>query len=119
MKKTLILMVAALLMCATAIAKDFKVLVMKTTPEVQNVEAQTKVKNQLRLTAGVKKVETDFVAKQVWVTYDGEKTSAKVILAAMKKMGYEATVVSDGAAPEKAPKPTQVDAMSGASKQQK
>lgn len=119
MKKTLTLMVAALFMCAAAMAEDLKVLVVKTTPEVQNVEAQTKVKNQLRLTAGVKKVEADFAAKQVWVTYDSEKTNSKAILAAMKKIGYEASVVSDGLAPERAAKPTQVDAVSGASQQKK
>ena len=112
-------MVAALLVCATAIAKDFKVLVMKTSPEVQNVATQTKVQNQLRLTAGVKKVETNLETKQVVVTYDSEKTNAKAIVAAMKKAGYKATVVSDGTAPERAEKPAQVDATSGASQQKK
>ena len=119
MKKTLMMVVAALLCCATAFAKDLKMLVVKVTPEVQSVEAQAKVKNQLRLTAGVKKIEADFAAKQLMVTYDAEKTDAKKILAAMKKNGYEATVVSDGAVPEKASKPVPVDATSGASKQKK
>ena len=110
------MMVVALMMCATAYAKDLKVLVVKTTPEVQNVEMQTKVKDQLRLTSGVKKVEADFAAKQVMVTYDAEKTNTQKILAALKKNGYEATVVSDGKLPKK-PKP--VDAATGASKQKK
>lgn len=118
MKKTMTLL-AALLMCVTAIAKDLKVLVVKTTPEVQNVETRTNVKNQLRLTAGVKKVEADFAARQVMVTYDAEKTNSKAILAALKKIGFEATVVSDGKAPERAAKPAQVDAVSGASQQKK
>lgn len=119
MKKTLTLMVAALLCCATAFAKDLKVLVLKTTPEVLNVESQTKVKNQLRLTAGVKKVEADFAAKQVMVTYDADKTDQKKILAGMKKIGYEATVVSDGMPVEKTSKKVPVDATSGASQQKK
>ena len=59
MKKTMALMVAALMCCATVMAAELKQLVVKTTPEVQTVEALTKVKNQLRLTAGVKKVESD------------------------------------------------------------
>ena len=66
---------------------------------------------------GVKKVEADFAAKQVMVTYDADKTNAKKIVAALKKNGYEATVVSDGAPKEK--KEVPVDATSGASQQQK
>ena len=119
MKRTLTLMVVALLMCVTAMAQDWKVLVVKTTPEVQNVEAQTKVKNQLRLTTGVKKVEADFASKQVMVTYDPRKTDQKKIVAALKKNGYEAIVVNDENAPEKAPAKKPVDGTSGASKQKK
>ena len=51
------------------------------------------------------------------VTYDADKTNAKKIVAALKKNGYEATVVSDGAPKEK--KEVPVDATSGASQQQK
>ncbi|MBO4214960.1 MAG: cation transporter [Bacteroidaceae bacterium] len=117
MKKILVMMVAALVCCATAMAGDLKQLVLKTTPEVQSVEALTKVKNQLRLTAGVKKVEGDPATKQVKVTYDAAKTDSKKILAALKKGGFEASVVSDGAPSEKKQEP--VDATSGASKQKK
>ena len=75
------------------------------------------MKDQLRLTAGVKKVEADFSAQQVMVTYDADKTNAKKIVAALKKGGYEASVVSDGAPSEK--KKVPVDATSGASQQKK
>ena len=82
-------------------------------------QAQTKVKDQLRLTPGVKKVEADFAAKQVMVTYDADKTNAKKILASLKKNGYEATVVSDGAPKENAKGQGAVDGVSGASPQKK
>ena len=117
MKRTLTLMAVALMMCVTTYATELKVLVVKTTPAVQSVEAKTKVKDQLRLTAGVKKIEANFSAQQVYVTYDAAKTNAKKILAALKKNGYEATVVSDGAPSEK--KQVPVDGTSGASKQKK
>ncbi|MBQ8708970.1 MAG: heavy-metal-associated domain-containing protein [Bacteroidaceae bacterium] len=117
MKKIVVLMVAALMVCATTVAKELKVLVVKTTPAVQNVEAQTKVKDLLRLTAGVKKVVADFSAQQVSVTYDADKTTAKKILASLKKNGYEATVVSDGASKENAKGQGAGDGVSGASPQ--
>lgn len=119
MKNIIVLMTVALMACATAVAKDLKVLVVKTTPAVQNVEAQTKVKDLLRLTAGVKKVVADFSAQQVSVTYDADKTNAKKILASLKKNGYEATVVSDGAPKENAKGQGAVDGVSGASPQKK
>ena len=118
MKKTLTLMAVALLMCATTMAKELKMLVVTTSPAVQNVEGQTKVRDYLRLTAGVKKVEANFSAQQVLVTYDADKTDAKKIVAVLKKNGYEASVVSDGA-PSEVQKQVPVDGTSGASKQKK
>ena len=118
MKKTMTLMVAALMCCATTFATELKVLVVKTTPAVQSVEAQAKVKGNLRLVTGVKKIEADLAAGQVAVTYDADKTDQKKILSAMKKIGYEATVLSDGK-PAKSSVTTPVDATSGASKQKK
>lgn len=109
------MMAVALMMCATTMATDLKMLVVKTSPAVQNVEEQTKVRDVLRLKPGVKKVEANFAAQQVLVTYDADKTDQKKLVAALKKAGYEATVVSDGAPSDKKQKP--VDATSGATKQ--
>ncbi|MBR6036045.1 MAG: heavy-metal-associated domain-containing protein [Bacteroidaceae bacterium] len=117
MNKTLSMMAVALMMSVTTMAGDLKVLVVKTSPAVQSVEAKTKVKDQLRLTAGVKKVEANFADQEVFVTYDSAKTDQKKIVAALKKAGYETTVVSDGTPKEK--KQVPVDATSGASQQQK
>ena len=103
MKKTLTMIAVALMICATTMAKELKVL---------------EVKDVLRLTAGVKKVEANFSVQQVLVTYDAEKTDAKKIVAALKKNGYEASVVSDGA-PSEVRKQVPVDGTSGASKQKK
>lgn len=113
MKKILLTMTAALLMGATAMAKDLKVLVMSTSPAVEKVEDGTKIKDGLRLTAGVKKVKADLTSQKIVVTYDADKTASKTILAVMKKMGYETAVISEGQASGK----HTVDGTSGASKQ--
>lgn len=115
MKKILLTMAAALLMGTTAMAKDVKVLVMSTSPAVEKAEDGTKIKDNLRLTAGVKRVKADLTSQKIIVIYDADKTASKNILATMKKMGYETTVISDEKAPEKLP----VDGTSGASKQKK
>ena len=118
MKRTLCMMFVAMLCCATTFAKDLKVLVVKTSPEMHCNGCETKIKNNIRFTAGVKRIDTSLETKQVTITYDGDKTDAKTILAAFKKIGYTATVVSDGAAPENGSQKKPVDAVSGASQQQ-
>ena len=119
MKRIISMMVAAIFCCATTFAKDLKVLVVSTSPEMHCNGCETKIKNNIRFTAGVKKIETNLETKKVTITYDGDKTNAKTIVAAFKKIGYTATVVSDGVAPKKDAQNKTVDATSGASQQQK
>jgi len=107
MKKIITTLFAAILASTTMVAKDIKVLVVKTTPEMHCNGCETKIKNNIRFVSGVKKVDTDLESKQVAITYDAEKTDAKTITAAFKKIGYETETVSDkpqekeGAKPEK------------------
>ena len=115
MKRILTMIAVAMLCCVTSIAKDLKVLVVNTTPEMHCNSCETKIKNNIRFTAGVKRIDTNLETKTVTITYDGDRTDAKTILAAFKKIGYTATVVSNGAAPEKASRKKPVDAVSGAS----
>lgn len=109
-------MAVAMLACSTAFAKDLKVLVVKTAPEMHCENCEKKIKNNIRFTAGVKKIVTDLQKKVVAVTYDADKTDAKTIVAAFKKIGYEATVVSDKA--QQSPRQP-VDGQTGASTQKK
>ena len=118
MKRMVMMVVAAMLCCATTFAKELKVLVVNTSPEMHCNSCETKIKNNIRFTAGVKRIETNLETKKVTITYDGDKTDAKTILAAFKKIGYTATVVSDGAAPEKGSQKKPVDAVSGATQKQ-
>ncbi|MCH5175696.1 MAG: heavy-metal-associated domain-containing protein [Prevotellaceae bacterium] len=118
MKRILTMVVAAMLCCVTTFAKDLKVLVVNTSPEMHCNSCETKIKNNIRFTAGVKKIDTNLETKKVTITYDGDKTDVKTILAAFKKIGYTATVVSNGAVPEKGSQKKPVDAVSGASQQQ-
>lgn len=113
MKKIITLMAAALMCAASAIAKDIKVLVVKTSPEMHCSNCETKIKGNVRFVAGVKRIDTNLATKLVTITYDADKTNAKTITAAFKKIGYTATVVSDGAPAQK------VDGTSGATKQKK
>lgn len=119
MKRTLTFIAATLLCVATAIAKDLKMLVVKTIPEIHCNNCEQKIKNNIRFTTGVKRIETSLETKQAAITYDADKTNAKAIQAAFKKIGFDAIIVSDGGTPEKTTKKQPVDGTTGASPQQK
>lgn len=97
MKKYVMMLFAAMFASATLMAKDIKVLVVKTTPEMHCNSCETKIKNNIRFVSGVKKVDTNLETKQVTISYDPEKTNAQAITAAFKKIGYETETVSDKA----------------------
>lgn len=101
MKKFVTFIVMALFCSASIMAKDLKVLTVKTSPEMHCNGCETKIKNNIRFVSGVKKIETDLEKKEVAVTYDADKTNAEKIIAAFKKIGYETTKVSDKAAETK------------------
>lgn len=95
MKKFVTFIAMALFCSASIMAKDLKVLTVKTSPEMHCNGCETKIKNNIRFVSGVKKIDTDLEKKEVAVTYDADKTNADKIIAAFKKIGYETTTVSD------------------------
>lgn len=113
MKKIITLMAAVMMCTASAIAKDIKVLVVKTSPEMHCNNCENKIKGNVRFVAGVKRIDTSLTTKLVTITYDADKTNAKIIETAFKKIGYTTTVVSNGAPAQK------VDGTSGATQQNK
>ena len=119
MKKVLTLMLTALLCCNAAIAKDLKVMVVKTTPELNSSDVEKKIKGNICFTPGVKRIVTNLDTKLVTITYDAEKIDSKTLLGAFKKIGFEAAVVSDKKAEKKTSGNVPVDATTGATQQKK
>lgn len=100
--------------CLSLCAKDLKVLVVKTTPEMHCNNCENKIKSNVRFVSGVKKIDTNLENKTVSVTYDADKTNADKITEAFKKIKYETTIVSDKKVEKKDHK---LDGKSGASEQ--
>ena len=94
MKKTLLMIMASLLLMAGG-AKDLRVLVMTPTPKMHCESCENKIKKNLRFEKGVEKIETSVKDQTVTVTYNPQKTDVKSLQAAMKKIGYDTKVVSD------------------------
>ena len=87
MKKTIILF-ALLTTSIGCFAKDFKTLVVTTTPQMHCENCEKRIKNNLRFEKGVKKIETDIPNQTVTITYDAEKTTPEQIIDSFKKFKY-------------------------------
>lgn len=92
MKQT-ILLLALLTTSIGSFAKDFKTLVVTTTPQMHCENCEKRIKNNLRFEKGVKKIETDIPNQTVTITYDAEKTTAEQIIDSFKKFKYKAQPV--------------------------
>ena len=81
--------------------KELRELVLTPTPQMHCANCENKIKGNMRFEKGVVKIETSVEAQTVTITYDGKKTDAKTLQAAMKKIGYDTRVVSDQPQPKK------------------
>ena len=59
------------------------------------------IKEKIRFEKGVKRIEPNLEDKTVKIMYDGEKNSADSLAAAVTKIGYKSTVISDKAIEKK------------------
>lgn len=98
--KKMISTMALLMMTVCMFAKDVKTVVLTTLPQMSCENCENRIKGNLRFEKGVKDIQTSVPEQKVTVSYDAEKTSPEKIIKAMKKIGYQATVV-DEAAPKK------------------
>ncbi len=94
MKSKTWMLFAALCMALTVNAKDIKTVVFKTSPEIQCVNCENKIKSNLRFEKGVKEIVTNLTTKEVTVTYDADKTTVDNLVAGFAKINYKATVVT-------------------------
>jgi len=115
MKKALVLIAAAAMMLVAAPSvsaanaeqnpqKTVKKAAKKSTTETRVVKFQTsihckncgaKVQDNVSFEKGVKDLQVAVAEKVVTITYDPSKTSVEKLAAAINKLGYTATVISD------------------------
>lgn len=95
MRTKLIAVMAAVCFAATCFAKDIKVVVLNTVPQMHCANCEKKIKNNIRFEKGIKEIETNLVDKTVTVKYDADKTTVEKIIAGFAKINYTATVVEN------------------------
>lgn len=112
MKKTIIIILAAMLAIvssesisfatasqgtATGILdkkkKDIKTVTLKANIHCKN--CQKKVEENIGFEKGVVGLEVSVEKRQVTIKYDAMKTDVATLLAAMKKIGFPATIVTE------------------------
>lgn len=82
-----------MLMASAGFAKDIKVVVFTTTPQMHCENCEKKIKGNLRYERGVKSIETSVAKQTVTVKYDADKTTVEKLLKGFEKFGYTASVV--------------------------
>ena len=60
MRTKLIAIMAAVCFTATCFAKDIKIVVLNTDPQMHCANCESKIKNNIRFEKGIKEIETNF-----------------------------------------------------------
>ena len=99
--KKLTLMFALVMICLSAAAKktETKCVEFSVNPPLQCENCENKVKNNLKFEKGVKDVKAYAKENRILITYDPAKTGEEALVKALKKIGYDATVVCNADTP--------------------
>ncbi len=97
MKKIMTVM-AMLVFAISMFAKDIKTVVFTTLPQMHCENCENKIKGNLRFEKGIKQITTSVPDQKVTIEYDAAKTTPENIIKGFAKIGYTATIVTDGAA---------------------
>lgn len=100
MKKIMTVM-AMLVFAIGMFAKDIKTVVFTTLPQMHCENCENKIKGNLRFEKGIKEITTSVPDQKVTIQYDADKTTPENIIKGFAKIGYEATIVTDGAKAKK------------------
>lgn len=93
MKKTILMVLVAIISVSAAYAKEIKELTVTTIPPMSCQNCEKKIKDNLRFEKGVKKIETNIPDQRVVVTYDADKTNPQQIEQGFSKIGYKVEVI--------------------------
>lgn len=80
MRTKLIAIMAAVCFTATCFAKDIKIVVLNTDPQMHCANCESKIKNNIRFEKGIKEIETNLADKTVTIKYDADKTTVEKIM---------------------------------------
>lgn len=88
--KKFALFLCALFISVVTFAGELHTVVIKTSMHCQ--ACTERIKKNIRFEKGVKEIKTDLKEKTVTIKFDSEKNTPEKLVAAIKKLGYEASV---------------------------
>lgn len=93
--KKLIFTLLMVMVAVAVSAKDWKTVVVTTTPQMHCAGCENKIKNNLKFVKGIKEVQTNVDEQTVTIKYDDRKTDEPTILKAFEGFGYQARVIGE------------------------
>jgi len=88
-------MIAMLMVSVSLFAKDIKVAVFSTNPQMHCAGCENRIKNGLMYEKGIKDIETSIEDQTVTITYDADVISIEAIQEAFGKLRYKVEVIKN------------------------
>ena len=102
MKRILLFMICAVFAFSTAFAQNTRQETRKTVTFAVNITCENcvqKVEKNINFERGVTDLKCELASKTVQITYRPDRTTEENLVAAFKKIGYEAEVKTETAKP--------------------
>ena len=90
------ILIFALLLSAAAAMAAKKTVEVFTLDHQMSEMCQKKITENLRFEKGISRIDVSLKENTITITYDAEKTGTEKILAAFRKIGFNAAVVKGG-----------------------
>lgn len=103
--KRLLLLLAVLGTAIGLYARQVRSVVLTTTPQMNCAKCEKKIRDYMRFERGIRSIKPVAKTQRIHIEYDADKTSVERIQAGLKRLGYEASVVTDSLPPASADSP--------------
>ena len=76
-------------------AKDIKVVILTTTPQMKCEKCENHIKEHMKFAKGVKEIEASSANQKVTITYDADKSTVEKLQKELEKAGFKSRVTTE------------------------
>lgn len=76
-------------------AKDIKVVILTTTPQMKCEKCENHIKENLKFAKGIKEIQASSETQKVTITYDADKTTVENLQKELEKIGFKSRLTTE------------------------
>lgn len=76
-------------------AKDIKVVILTTTPQMKCEKCENHIKEGLKFAKGVKEIEASSATQKLTIKYDADKTTVEKLQKELEKIGFKSRLTNE------------------------